>query len=427
MKMIRIFCITVLGLTATSSGWAQGGAQVYAIRGGTVYTVSGEPIESGTVLIQGGLITAVGANVSVPAGAETIDATGLQVYPGLFDAVSRLGLTEIGAVAVTSDMNELGDYNPHLLAATAIHPASEIIPVTRASGITHTVAAPTGGRGGIGGQGSLIHLDGWTVEEMLIEPSVGMVLNWPGLGGGRGFRRGPARPFSEIKERHDEQIRQLDGWLEAARHYMRATESGSQVSRDLKLEALGLVVRGELPFLVMANSDREITEAVEFSERNDVRIIIGGGRDAWKVRELLAEKEVPVILGATQALPSGEDDGYDQAYANPGQLYEAGVKFGFATFNASSSRTLPYEAAMGVPYGLPWEEALKAVTINSAEILGVGDRLGTIETGKIGNVIVTDGDPLNIQTVVQYVFVNGQPIDLRNRHSSLYERYRARR
>ena len=162
-------------------------------------------------------------------------------------------------------------------------------------------------------------------------------------------------------------------------------------------------------------------------ERNNVRIIIAGGREAWKVAELLAEKQVPVILGATQALPSGEDDGYDQAYANPGQLYEAGVKFGFATFGASNSRTLPYEAAMAVPYGLPWEEALKAVTINSAEILGVGDRLGTIETGKIANVIVTTGDPLNIQTEVRFVFVNGQPIDLQNKHQSLYEKYRARR
>ena len=417
----------VLGSLAASPSFAQSEAQVYAIRGGTVYTVSGDPIESGTVLIQGGLITAVGANVSVPAGAEVLEAAGLQVYPGMFDALSRLGLTEIGQVTVTSDMNELGEYNPHLLAATAIHPASEIIPVTRANGITHAVAAPTGGSGGIGGQGSLIHLDGWTVEEMLIEPSVGMVLNWPSLGGGRGFgRRGPPRPFKERDERRTEQIGQLETWLEAARHYMQATASGSQPSRDLKLEALAKIVRHELPFLVMANSDRDITDAVAFAERNDVRIVIAGGAEAWKVGDLLAEKQVPVLLSATQAMPPGEDDGYDQAYARPGQLYEAGVKFGFATFGASNSRTLPYEAAMGVPYGLPWEEALKAVTINSAEILGVGDRLGTIETGKIGNVIITTGDPLSIQTEVRYVFVNGQPIDLTNKHSSLYERYRAR-
>ncbi len=420
-------CLVILCLLVVSTGWAQGGAQVYAIRGGTIYTVSGDAIESGTVLIQGGLITAVGANVSVPAGAVVYEAAGLQVYPGLFDAISRLGLTEIGQVTVTSDMNELGEYNPHLVAATAIHPASEIIPVTRANGITHAVAAPTGGSGGIGGQGSLIHLDGWTVEEMLIEPSVGMVLNWPSLGGGRGFRRrGPPQPFAERKERHDKQVAQLESWLEASRHYAGAMASGSQPRRDLRLEALGRVASGELPFLVMANSDRDITEALEFAERNNVRIIIAGGRDAWKVADLLAEKQVPVILATTQALPSGEDDGYDQAYANPGQLYEAGVKFGFATFGASNSRTLPYEAAMAVPYGLPWEEALKAVTINSAEILGVGDRLGTIETGKIGNVIITTGDPLNIQTEVRFVFINGQPIDLQNKHQSLYERYRAR-
>jgi imidazolonepropionase-like amidohydrolase len=229
-----------------------------------------------------------------------------------------------------------------------------------------------------------------------------------------------------MKEQYDEQVREIESWLEAARHYARALESGSEVRRDMKLEALGKVVSGELPFLVNANTERAINDAIDFAERNDVRIIIAGGRDAWKVRERLADENIPVILGATQAMPSGEDDGYDQAYANPGQLYEAGVKFAFATFNASNSRTLPFEAAMGVPYGLPWEAALRAVTINAAEILGVDDRLGTIENGKLANVIVTTGDPLNIQTEVRYVFIKGEMIDLQNKHRALYEKYRRR-
>jgi imidazolonepropionase-like amidohydrolase len=229
-----------------------------------------------------------------------------------------------------------------------------------------------------------------------------------------------------MKEQYDEQVREIESWLEAARHYAQALESGSEVRRDMKLAALGKVVSGELPFLVNANTERAINDAIDFAERNDVRIIIAGGRDAWKVRERLADENIPVILGATQAMPSGEDDGYDQAYANPGQLYEAGVKFAFATFNASNSRTLPFEAAMGVPYGLPWEAALRAVTINAAEILGVDDRLGTIENGKLANVIVTTGDPLNIQTEVRYVFIKGEMIDLQNKHRALYEKYRRR-
>ena len=437
MKMARVVtCLCMLigvgvGVVA-SPAWAQVGSSAIVIRGATVHTLAGDPIESGTVVMQGGRITAVGSDVSVPDGARVIDAQGLHVYPGMFDAVSRLGLTEIGQVTVTSDMSELGEFNPHLLAMTAVHPASEIIPVTRAVGVTHTVATPTGQGGGIGGQGSLMHLDGWTVEEMVIEPSIDMVLNWPSLGGGRrgfgggGRFRGPRRPFSEIKEQYDEQVREIESWLEAARHYAQALEGGSAVRRDMKLEALGKVVSGELPFLVNANTERAINDAIDFAERNDVRIIIAGGRDAWKVRERLADENIPVILGATQALPSGEDDGYDQAYANPGQLYEAGVKFAFATFNASNSRTLPFEAAMGVPYGLPLEAALRAVTINAAEILGVDDRLGTIENGKIANVIVTTGDPLSIQTEVRYVFIKGEMIDMQNKHRALYEKYRKR-
>ncbi len=432
MKMTRLLTWigVLLGLVAAPV-WAQVGSAGIAIRGATVHTLAGSPIESATVLMQNGRIIAVGTNVTVPADARVIDGQGLHVYPGMFDAVTRLGLTEIGQVTVTSDISELGEFNPHLLALTAVHPASEIIPVTRANGVTHAVAAPTGQSGGIGGQGSLVNLDGWTVEEMLIEPSVYMVLNWPSLGGGRGRFgggrfRGPRRPFDEMKKQHDEQVREIESLIEAARHYAGALESGTQVRRDMKLEALGRVVSGELPFLVNANSDRDINEAIDFAERNDVRIVIAGGRDAWKVRERLAAENVPVILGATQAMPTEEDQGYDQAYAQPGQLHAAGVKFAFATFNASNSRTLPFEAGHAVGYGLPQEAALRAVTINAAEILGIDDRIGTIENGKIANVIVTTGDPLRIQTEIRYVFINGEMINLDNKHRSLYEKYRGR-
>jgi imidazolonepropionase-like amidohydrolase len=177
----------------------------------------------------------------------------------------------------------------------------------------------------------------------------------------------------------------------------------------------------------VAESERDIRNAVEFAEEQGLKMILAGAPQAWKVKELLAEKDIPVILGATQALPSGEDEAYDEAYSTPGQLYAAGVKLAISTFNASDSRTLPYEAGMAVPYGLPWEEALKAITVNPAEMFGVGDRLGTIEQGKIANLIVTDGDPLNIQTQIRHLFINGEPTSMANRHQESYERYRARR
>jgi imidazolonepropionase-like amidohydrolase len=426
MKLARItttlvlavwFCVTALS------------AQAIAVRGGTVHTLAGPDIEGGTVVIENGLISAVGTNVVVPAGAQVIDAAGLHIYPGLFDAMSSLGLTEVGAVDVTNDYMELGDYNPHLLAMTAVHPASEHIPVARANGITHAVAAPRARSGGIGGQGSLIHLDGWTVEEMVIEPSVGMVLSWPNLQTRRfdySTYRMSQRSFREAQEQYEESINQLRSWIEGARQYKAALDAGVDVERDLKLEALVKVTEGELPFLVEANSERQIEDAINFASDNDVRIVILGGGEAWKVAERLAQENVPVILGPTQSLPQEEDWGYDQVYATPGQLYAAGVKFCFASFNSSASRNLPYEAANAVGYGLPKEEALRALTINSAEILGVGDRLGTIEPGKIANLVVTDGDPLEIRTQFLHLVVNGLISSTDNKHKALYQKYRAR-
>ncbi len=427
MNRRRFFLLTLsLALLLTA---APAFAQTYAIRGAKIYTLAGPPIENGTVVISNGKITAVGRTVAIPSGAQVINASGLQVYPGLFDSVSRLGLTEIGAVSATVDTNELGDYNPHLLAATAVHPASEHIPVARANGITHAVAAPAGGV--MSGQGSAIHLTGWTIEEMSIAPSLALVLNWPTVQTQTfdfatfTVRR---RPFTEVKKEYDEKIAQLEDWLEAARHYAQATEKGAadKFERDLKLEALARLVRGQLPVLVMANDHRDIKNAVEFAEKHKLKIIIAGGAEAWKVKDLLKQKNIPVILRPTQSLPGEEDDPYDKPFTNPGELHAAGVKIAFATFDSSDSRTLPYEAANAVPYGLPWEEALKAITLYPAQILGLADKLGTIEVGKLANLIVTDGDPLEIKTQVRHLFIKGQLTSTDNRHQQLWEKYRAR-
>ncbi len=360
-----------------------------------------------------------------------IDATGLQVYPGLFDSMSRLGLTEIGAVSATQDIEEIGAFNPHLVAAMAVHPASEHIPVARANGITHAVAGPGSGGSVMPGQASLIHLAGWTVEEMAIEPSVGIILRWPTIET-RSFDRATfqvrERPYTEAKKEYDEKVAELEDWLDAARHYAQAAEKGSpaKFERDLKLEALARAVRGERAVIVWANEARDIRNAVEFADRHGLRIILAGGAEAWKVKDLVAERWIPVILGPTQSLPRAEDEPYDKPFTNPAELRAAGIPVAFATFDASDSRTLPYEAAHAVPFGLPWEEALKAVTVYPAEILGVADRLGTIEPGKIANLIVTDGDPLAITTQVRHLFIQGQPTSTDNRHRRLYETYRAR-
>ncbi len=432
--MIRLIAVgrgaahAVVGLilmTTSLGGQSQG---VLAVRGGEVHTLAGESVANGTVLIEDGQITAVGTNVQIPAGAHVIDASGKHVYPGMFDAYTTLGLTEIRAVDVTSDIRELGRYNPHLNAATAVHPASEHIPVARANGITHALSAP-GGQG-FAGQATVVHLDGWTVEEMMLRHSVGLVVAWPGLGGGggRGGGRfsGSALPWDERLEQYEERLREMETWLNTARNYALAVEAGT-ARRDLRLEALIPAAGGELPVLISASAERDIRNAVEFGERNGLDVIITGGQRAWVVADLLAEKGVPVLLGPTQAMPPGADESYDEAYSKAGKLHAAGVKFAFATFNSSNSRTLPYEAGMAVGYGLPPEAALRAVTVNGAEILGLGDDLGTLEVGKLGNLIVTDGDPLEIQTRIEHLVINGREASTDNKHRSLYERYRARR
>lgn len=409
--------------------------EVFVIRGARVHTLAGEPIENGTIVIRGGRISEVGSasDVTVPSGADVIDATGLEVYPGIMDSVSQLGMTEIGSTAATVDTVELGDFNPQLRAAAAVHPASEHIPVARANGITHAVAAPGLGRGtsfGIQGQASLFNLAGWTVEEMSVDPSVGMMLSWPGLST-RSFDASTfesrTRPFGEVKEEYEERVAELSDWIESARRYARMMEAGSDdLEIDLGLEALVPVVRGELPLLVYADDDRDIRNAVAFCDDHGLKMILLGGRDSWKVKERLREKGIPVVLGPTLALPATEDTAYDKPFTTAAELQQAGVRVVFASYGSSNSRLLPYEVGNAVAHGLPWEEGLKAVTIYPAELFGLADELGTIEEGKRANLIVTNGDPLEIRTEIQALVIDGKPTSLDNKHLRLYETYRAR-
>ena len=411
------------------------GEETYLIRGARIHTLAEDAavIESGSILIRDGRIVEIG-DIAPPAGATVIDASGLEVYPGMMDSVSQLGLTEIGAISATVDTAELGEMNPHLKAATAIHPASEHLPVARANGITHAVVAPGrlggfgGGGSGISGQASVVHLDGWTVEEMDIEASAGMVLSWPTYAT-RSFNpatfRSEPRSFRDAEEAYDRAVAELGEVLDAARRHLAASEAGD-AERDIRLEALAPVVRGEMPLLVIAQGEREIRHAVEFTAEQGARMILLGGREARKVKELLAEAGIPVILGPTQRLPGEEDAPYDRPFTTPGELHEAGVTVAFSSFGSSNSRLLPYEAGHAVGYGLPQEEAVRAITIIPARLFGLDEDFGTIEEGKVANLMVVNGDPLEIRTEVRHVFVNGVPVPLDNRHLRLYEKYRSR-
>ena len=413
-------------------------SSTYAITHAKIFTLAGSAIEDGTVVFRDGKITAVGAGIEIPAGAQVTDAKGLQVYPGIFDSITQMGLREIGAVSASVDSTETGNYNPDVVAATAVSPSSEHIPVTRAAGITEVLAVPGSGgfdSGGsnsvIGGQASAIHLAGWVIDEMLIKKSAAMVIRWPEIETQTfdfaTFSR-KEKPYTEAKQEYDRQVNEITDWLERARHYAQVMEKSSpaKYDRDVKLEALAPVVRRELPVLVFADRAREIRNAVEFCDKQELRMILAGGAEAYKVKDLLRSKGVPVILRPMLTLPPDEDDPYDRLLSQPAELAAAGVKFAIASFDNSFARRLGQNAANAVAHGLPYDEALRAVTIYPAQIFGLGDQIGTIEPGKLANLIVTNGDPLELTTDVKYLFIRGQLTSMENRHLRLYEKYSKR-
>jgi imidazolonepropionase-like amidohydrolase len=431
----RLLFVAILGSTTALN--AQTAAE-YAITHAKIFTLAGPPIEDGTVLIHDGKVAAVGSGIAIPAGAQVIDAKGLQVYPGLFDAVTQMGLSEVGAVRATVDTTETGAFNPDVVAATAILPSSAHIPVTRAAGITEVIAAPASGgfdSGGVtnlvGGQASAIYLAGWTIDDMVMKKHAALVVDWPEVET-RSFDFNTfsvkEKPFPEGKKEYDKQVNQLADYMEQARHYAQAMQNPGSVNfqRDVKLEAMVPVVRGEVPLLVFADTARQIRDSVEFCDKQKLKMILAGGAEAWKVKDLLRSKSVPVILGPTLAAPPDEDDAYDRLMTQPEELRAAGVKIAFASFDNSFARRLGQQAANAVAHGLPYDEGLKAVTLYPAQMFGLDAQLGTVETGKIANLIVTNGDPLEVSTEVRYLFIKGKLTSTDNKQKELYEKYRNR-
>ena len=403
---------------------------VYVIRNAKIVTVTGAVIERGSVLIRDGKIAEVGARVAAPGNAKVIDATGLSVYPGMIDSGTQLGLTEIGSIQETHDTTELGDFNPHMRAIVAVQPNSELIPVARANGITTAITHP-GGRL-VSGQAALINLDGWTWQEMTVKAPAAMWMEYPRAPRGRGAGFVQAEGAANVAQLRDRQLAALRQKLEDAQAYAKAKEARAADKSlpprpmDFVLEALLPVVKGELPVLMVANSEREIKGAIEIADKYKLKLIISGAEDAWKVASTLKEKNIPVIIGPVTELPNNEDDDYDVNYSHAAKLNKAGVKFAFQTADAAYVRNLPFQAGTSAAFGLPKDEALKAVTIYPAQIFGVDNLLGSVEVGKMANLIVTDGDPLEFKTIVKHMFINGKPVDLSSRHTRLYDKFKDR-
>jgi imidazolonepropionase-like amidohydrolase len=395
----------------------------YAITGATVVPVTGPAIPNGTVVVSGGKIAAVGASVAVPAGAQVIDGKGLFVYPGLFDSGTQLGLTEIASVPGGEDRQELGEFNPHNDALTAVNPHSELIPVTRVSGVTTVITAAEGGL--ISGAAALMDLTGWTPDEMGIRPRAGMVMTYPRAGGGfgfGGFGGGGGQTPEQQREARDRQTRALRNYLADAKAY---NDRREHTKTNLAFEALGPVLRGELPAIFDVVTAEQIQGVLALADTFKLKVILRGAAGAWRLADTLAARKIPVIVGPTTQLPAGEDP-YDAIYANPGVLAHAGVKIAFQTDESANSRNVAYNAALATAYGLDPDAALKALTIWPAEIWGVADRYGSIEVGKVANLVVTTGDPLDVRSVPRHVFIRGRLVPMTDRHTRLYEEFKAR-
>ena len=445
MNVLKL-ALTVVMLAATAAAQQPGNPTnqqgvtpprgTYVIRNARIVTVSGADIENGSIVIRDGKIEAVGTSVNVPAGAQSIDGHGLSVYPGMIDAGTSMGLVEVPQGASgTVDTSEVGEFNPNSRAIIAVNPHSAHIGVARVEGITNVVSAPTGGL--ISGQATLINLLGTSPKEMAVVPNAALVINYPRLGGGGGGGFGGFQPQVNLAdaltagERQLEQIRKM---LRDGEAYGRARDAYAKDSSlprpdiNVVLEALVPYVRGQQPVIFRADREAEIRGAIKFAEEMKLKPIILGGDDAWKVASLLKEKNVPVILTGIFGLPGREDDPYDVLYESASKLQQAGVRFCISSGDpGAEARNLPMYAGMASAYGLSKADALKAVTLYPAQIMNVADRLGSIEVGKMANLVVTDGDLLEIRTHIHYLFIDGRKVQLTSRHTELNDAFKDRK
>jgi imidazolonepropionase-like amidohydrolase len=408
--------------------------QTYIITNARVVPVSAPPIEHASVLLKDGKIAAVGAQIKPPANAKRIDGTGLTVYPGLIDAYTTLGLKEISSVKGSVDTTELGANNPQAQAWIAVNPYSEMIRTARINGITSALVAPTGNR--ISGSAAVINLLGKYPDQMLLRQGAGIVINIPSIH--RRSRRDaeappdPAAPPEGDEQRQQrvaEDLAKLKQFLREAKAYAamkeRLTAAGAGKSEpvDATLEAMIPAMRGECSVICPADHFRDIRAAVELGAEFGLKVIIAGGAEAAKVAALLKEKNVPVLYAALHVLPRSAEDPYDVNFATPEILRREGVKFAIVSNSAEDSRNLPYQSAAAAAYGLESEDALKAITLWPAEVLGVAGKVGSIEPGKLANLLVTRGDALDIRTEVKYVFIEGKLVDLESRNTELNEKF----
>jgi imidazolonepropionase-like amidohydrolase len=412
-------------------GFAQ---QPIVLKGGKLLTISRGVIENGVLVIQGGKITAVGPATSakIPKNAKIIDVTGMTVYPGLIDSETALGLTEISADKMTNDRVELSDeIMPHMHVYDAFHAESELIPVTRLNGITNAVVAPDSADT-LPGQDSFIQLGGPSAAEMLLVRDIAMPLNFTGAQRRNdsfekmkfpGTRMGMAAQLRQaFIDAQDYQQKAADYEKKKADAERDKKPVPTAPKRDLKLEALLPYLEGKKTIVLAAEGPSDLETAVRLAQEFKLKFVLNHISHSRPVLDYVASLKVPVIVGPIYETPK-DYERFDAVYSLPAELYKRGVKIAFASFDAHNARNLPYQAGFAMGFGLPAEEALKAVTLNAAEIWGVADQLGSLEVGKTANIVVANGDPLDVKTDVKRVFIGGQEVPMTSRQTRLRDQY----
>ncbi|MEK7775626.1 MAG: amidohydrolase family protein [Candidatus Zixiibacteriota bacterium] len=396
------------------------------LRGGTLHTASHGELASTDLLFVDGIITAIGQNLTIPAKTEVIDVTGMHVYPGLIAPSTTLGLIEIGLVRATNDQDEVGSINPEVKAHIAYNPDSEILPTVRSNGITTALIVPQGDL--IAGQSTLLNLDGWTWEDSQEKLSAAMHISWPNAGISAGFF-GFAQPAEEQLKAQKAQEQAIYSILESAESYRlakKANPSGTPV--DLRLESLQPLLEGSMPAIVAANDKRQMERAMAFAERFKLRLIFMGGYDALDIADQLKARNIGIITQKVHSLPNRSEDDYDFPFRLPGLLAGVGLKVaicdGLGSWNV---RNLPFQAGQAVAFGMSKEDALRSITLWPAEMLGVAEKLGSLDIGKKATIVVSKGDIMDYTTHrVVYEFIGGRLINLENKQTELNRKYKNR-
>ena len=408
--------------------------QALMITGATLHTVTGETIPNGRMLVDKGRIVAIGAATTVPdqPGALVVSLPGKHIYPGLIAANTSLGLVEVQSVRATVDTAEVGAINPNSRALVAVNADSELLPVARANGVLAALAAPRASAATlIAGTSAVIQLEGWTWEEMGIKADVGLHVMLPSMRSNVAlFPNIPAARMEEMQRLTNQRLKALEEAFESANAYIKSRRADATSPFDTRWEAMrGVLATGaaQLPVFVHADELPQIRFALTLAERYQLKLVIVGGQDALHLAPLLRERRVPVIIAGVHRLPLRRGDDTDAPFHLAAALHKAGVTFAIArsgtTFDAAMERSLPYEAATAVAHGLAAAEALKAITIYPAQILGVADKLGSLERGKLASFFVADGDPLDIRTSVERIYIQGREIALEDKQTRLNKKY----